>query len=129
MPFGLMNAPANFRRMMNQIMQKHREFTDVYLDDIRIHSRKLELHAAHIAAVLETLRAEKLCAKLRKCELSKISIEFCGHIVSKKGISTMPAKFQFIADCRLPKKNPTDLKFFFSDNVDFIKNLFADMRI
>ena len=42
MPFGLTNAPATFQRMMNQIMQKHREFADVHLDDIIIHSRNLE---------------------------------------------------------------------------------------
>ena len=98
MPFGLTNAPATFQRMMNQIMQKHREFADVYLDDIIIHSRSLEEHAAHIAAVLETLREEKLFAKLRKCEFARNSIEFCGHIVSEKGISTMPQKLKSTED-------------------------------
>ena len=111
MPFGLTNAPATFQRMMNQIMQKHREFADVYLDDIIIHSRSLEEHAAHIAAVLETLREEKLFAKLRKCEFARNSIEFCGHIVSEKGISTMPTKLKSIEDWPVPK-NPSDIKSF-----------------
>ena len=81
--FGFTNAPATFQRMMNQIMQKHREFADVYLDEIIIHSRTFEKHATHIAAVLETLREEQLYAKLHKCEFSRNSIEFCGHIVSE----------------------------------------------
>ena len=93
------------------MMQKHREFADVYLDDIIIHSRSLEEHAAHIAAVLETLREETLFAKLRKCEFARNSIEFCGHIVSGKGISTMPTKLKSIEDWPVPK-NPTDIKSF-----------------
>ena len=92
-------------------MQKHREFADVYLDDIIIHSRTLEEHAAHIAAVLETLREETLYAKLRKCEFARNSIEFCGHIVSEKGIFTMPSKLQLIANWPVPK-TPSDIKSF-----------------
>lgn len=111
MPFGLTNAPATFQRMMNQIMQKHREYTDVYLDDIVIHSRTLEEHAEHLRAILDTLRTEKLYAKLRKCEFARNSIEVCGHIISEKGISTMPSKLQNISEWPVPK-NPADIKSF-----------------
>jgi len=53
MPFGLVNAPATFQRMMIKIL---REFLDqgvvVYLDDILIYSKT---HAEHITMVKKVL--------------------------------------------------------------------------
>ena len=111
MPFGLTNAPATFQRTMNLIMQKHRIYADVYLDDIIIHSASLEEHAEHLTAILADLRSEKLFAKSKKCEFAKSQIEFCGFVVSEKGISTQPSKIQAINDWPTPK-SVADLKSF-----------------
>jgi len=57
MPFGLINAPATFQTMMNEIL---REFLDqgvvVYIDDILIYSQRLEDHIILVRKVLQRLR-------------------------------------------------------------------------
>ena len=57
MPFGLVNAPATFQTMMNEIL---REFLDqgvvVYIDDILIDSETVEEHILLIRKVLQRLR-------------------------------------------------------------------------
>jgi len=57
MPFGLVNAPATFQAMMNEILK---EFLDRgvvnYIDDILIYSKSLEEHRILVQKVLEKLR-------------------------------------------------------------------------
>ncbi|PLW51046.1 hypothetical protein PCASD_02397 [Puccinia coronata f. sp. avenae] len=57
MPFGLVNAPATFQRMMTQILRDFiNVFIQVYLDDILIYSASEEEHVLHVQQVLEVLR-------------------------------------------------------------------------
>jgi hypothetical protein len=55
MPFGLKNAPANFMRMMDDILQPFTNtFVVVYLDGILIYSKTWAEHLQHIQQVLHT---------------------------------------------------------------------------
>ncbi|PLW25664.1 hypothetical protein PCASD_25334 [Puccinia coronata f. sp. avenae] len=54
MPFGLVNAPSTFQRMMTQILREFIDiFVQVYLDDILIYSRNKEDHLHHVEQVLK----------------------------------------------------------------------------
>jgi len=67
MPFGLVNAPATFRTMMNKIL---REVLDhgvvVYLDDILIYSENMDDHIKLVQKVLDQLEQHDLAVSLKK---------------------------------------------------------------
>ena len=48
---------------MNQILANHREYADVYIDEIIIHSLTLAEHVRYVRATLANLRQEKMYAK------------------------------------------------------------------
>uniref|UniRef100_H3G554 Reverse transcriptase domain-containing protein n=1 Tax=Phytophthora ramorum TaxID=164328 RepID=H3G554_PHYRM len=69
MPFGLMNAPSTFQRMMNGVLRGLTWTTClVYLDDIIVYTRGgIERHVLELATVLERLSTAGLTLKLKKC--------------------------------------------------------------
>ena len=51
MPFGVINAPAVFQRLMQRVLMKLKtaeDFTAVYLDDIIVFSKTLQDHLSHL---------------------------------------------------------------------------------
>ncbi len=100
MPFGLVNAPSTFQRMMNKVLHKL-EHCRAYIDDIIIFSRTWAEHIEHITAVLERLLAAGLKLKLSKCTFGAAALKYLGYIVSADGISVDPDKVAAIH--RLPR--------------------------
>jgi len=92
MPFGLVNAPATFQRMMNKIL---REFLDqgvvVYLDDILIYSKMHADHVALVKKVLSQLMEHELAVSINKLEFHVKAVAFLGYIVATDGV-TMSTK-------------------------------------
>ena len=65
MPFGLMNAPAAFKRLMQQVLmglntEGATDFVAMYLDDILIFSETFQDHILHLEMVLQKLKQIKL---------------------------------------------------------------------
>jgi hypothetical protein len=65
MPFGLTNASTIFMDLMNRVFPSYLDkFVVVFIEDILIYSSSQMEHAYHLREVLETLKRNKLYAKL-----------------------------------------------------------------
>ena len=87
LPFGLMNAPPTFQRVMHHVLQGTEDFAAVYMDDILVHSASDEDHLAHVTKILELLRKSNLHASATKCEWCRAKIEFLGYELSHGKVS------------------------------------------
>ena len=97
MPFGLTNAPATFQRLMESCFgELHLNWFIIYLDDIIVFSRTPEEHIHRLRAVFEKLKAAGLKLKPSKCDFFKKEINYLGHVVSEKGVSTDPKKIKAV---------------------------------
>jgi hypothetical protein len=101
MPFGLMNAPATFQRMMDRILSQL-PFVQVYIDDVVIFSKTLKEHVEHIFQTIKTIGAHGLKLKLSKCFFAHPEIKVLGHVVNEQGVSTDPDKVAIIQKCPRP---------------------------
>lgn len=56
MPFGLMNAPSTFQRVMNRVFFKLLDHgVLIYLDDVLIYSKDVDTHVALLKEVFSLL--------------------------------------------------------------------------
>ena len=97
MPFGLVNAPATFQTMMNEILG---EFLDqgvvVYIDDILIYSQTLEDHVILVQKVLQRLRKYRMAISLEKSVFHVKKVNFLGYVVATDGVTMNEKKVDSI---------------------------------
>lgn len=105
MPFGLVNAPSNFQRAINNILGNARfKEAFAYMDDVIIPSRTIEEGFRKLKSTLELFRTAGITLKLSKCNFLKESIDYLGFEVCAAGIR--PGKSKINAVDVFPR--PTD---------------------
>ena len=103
MPFGLRNGPAVFQRLMDNLLHRDKQISQVYIDDIAVFSNTWEDHCEHIGIVLSRLAEAGLTANIKKCQWGQKSCEFLGHVVGCGKVSPAELKVKAVRDFCIPK--------------------------
>jgi hypothetical protein len=104
MPFGLVNGPATFKRVMNKILRMFlNNFTMVYMDDIIVYRKDEDSHRKHVEQVVKTLTDVGLQLNTEKCEYHKKELQVLGHVISAEDIKVDPERIKAIQAMETPK--------------------------
>ena len=99
MPFGLKNASATYRRLMNKMFaQQIRRNVQVYMDNMLVKSRREEDHLEYLRETFDTLRSYNLKLNLGKCTFGVTAGKFLGFMVSQRGIEANLDKIRAIIE-------------------------------
>ncbi|XP_068215825.1 piggyBac transposable element-derived protein 4-like [Palaemon carinicauda] len=93
MPFGMKNAACTFQRLMNRVICGL-EGTEIYVDDLVIHSNDWRTHLVRLKKVFEALRAAGLVVNLSKCEFGKAKVCYLGHEVGLGQVTPKQANLE-----------------------------------
>ena len=104
LPFGLINSPSVFERLMERVFAGLTFIILlIYLDDIIVYSKTFEEHLQNLRLILERLKEANLKLNPKKCNLLCTKVSFLGHEVSETGIATDSSKIQVVSDWPQPK--------------------------
>ena len=107
MPFGLVNAPTTFQRLMEVVLAGiARDGCHVYLDDVLVFRKTPEEHNHNLRRVFDRINGAGLKLKAKKCCFAQMSVLYLGHVVSQAGVQTDPKKVDAVS--RYP--TPTEVK-------------------
>ncbi|MBW0580540.1 hypothetical protein O181_120255, partial [Austropuccinia psidii MF-1] len=84
MPFGIINAPSHYKRMMNTIFptELFEGWLIIYINNIIICSDSWSLHLERLARVLHKVAEVNMKISLKKCNFGFEELKALGHIVS-----------------------------------------------
>lgn len=110
MPFGLVNAPASFQKLINVMFAGLRGMElQVFLDDVCLATNTWERHMELLEKVFQIVIKSKLKLKGSKCYFATSETVFLGHRINRLGIQQDPSKT--IAMQKLPEpKNVKDIQ-------------------
>ena len=94
-PFGLVQAPAYFQLLMNEVL-KGLPYAMTYLNDVIIFDENELEHLEHLEEVFRRLREAGPKIKHSKCDFFKSEIHYLGHLISAEGISPLTNKLNCI---------------------------------
>ncbi|KAM9959529.1 hypothetical protein ACTFIR_000607 [Dictyostelium discoideum] len=125
MPFGLVNAPATFQRMVEELLgDKLRKTAIVFIDDFIVFSFRKEEHPADLEDIFKLFKGRRISVQIEKCEIGKEEIKFLGFKISRDGITYDGSKFLDFQTLPPPTNQKELMKFLGTVNYfrSFIKN-------
>ncbi|XP_056009456.1 uncharacterized protein K02A2.6-like [Ostrea edulis] len=99
--FGVASAPAVWQRAMDQVLQGILR-VHCMIDDMIITGCTRENHIENLEKVLSRLQAFNLKANIKKCDIFKESIKFCGHKIDRCGLHKTEEKVRAVVNTNYP---------------------------
>jgi hypothetical protein len=104
MPFGLMNAGANFHRAMDIAFVGERDkFALIYQNDLIVFSDSDAEHLVHLRQTFYKCRKFSLSLNPKKSHFAMQECKLLGHIVSNDGIKVDPKRVEAIDLINIPR--------------------------
>ena len=84
MPFGLVNAPSTFQRLIESVLVGLGEKCIVYIDNILVPGATWAEHLQNLHQMFERLRSDHLRLKSKKRRLVEREAEYLGYVISER---------------------------------------------
>lgn len=102
MPFGLVNAPATFNRLMRKLLHGMNE-VDNFIDDILISTDTWEDHLEVLTELFVRLQNAGLTARPSKCFFAFSELECLGHIIGQQRLRPEEDKIESLKNAPIPE--------------------------
>ncbi|KYO28482.1 hypothetical protein Y1Q_0016908 [Alligator mississippiensis] len=103
LPFGMLNSPASFQILINNLLQGCEQFAMAYIHDITIFSQDFESHLIHLTTMLGKIKQAGLTVKAKKCQWALSVVVYLGHRVGGGHITPLWDKIKAIKDWPPPQ--------------------------
>ena len=105
LPFGISSAPEHFQKRMSAILSGLEGFV-CQMDDVLVFGKDQKEHDTRLTAVLKRIEASGATLNPQKCEFSRKTLKFLGHLVDAEGVRADPSKTAAIREMSPPTNVP-----------------------
>jgi len=100
--FGLMNSPATFQAMMNELLRDLINTGKVaaFIDDVIVGT---ETEEGHEAEIIKRMEENDLYVKPEKCKWKVREVEFLGIVIGPEGMEMEEKKVKDVLEWPTPK--------------------------
>ena len=117
MPFGSMNAPSTFQRLIDRVLKGLTwKQCLVYIDDVLVFGSTFEKHLMDLDEVLNRFTLSGLRLKPAKCIFGNQEVDYLGFKITEKGVRISEKKIEAITRMIAPEDNKMLYKFLCSVN-------------
>ena len=102
LPYGVSSAPGIFQRVMENLLQGI-PFMVVRVDDVLVSGKNDAEHLNNLEEVFRRLADANLRLNKVKCVFMAPEVTYCGHVIDRNGVRTVPEKVQAIVEAPSPQ--------------------------
>ena len=85
-----------FQYMMDKLLERHRTFSNAYIDDVIMFSRTWEEHIHHLNVIFERIQRARLITEKKKCYFGAQHVKYLVHIVGGREVKMENSKLEAV---------------------------------